>query len=166
MTCMIEPTIDHSLTIAHNHASVGDVAHGLLAALRRVRWMVDEVGGYSMVSMLDGAIRDRLIIRNLRNLRCGEAETPAAKPQPGADSAAAETILISAADACMVYAAQKPDVSDLLLTVFILLDRLTETLHCAPHYAELMDWLRTGGPDRDLEEEDAEQVGRTPTNFH
>lgn len=165
MTCMIEPTIDHSITIAHNHASVGDVAHGLLAALRRVRWVVDEVGGYTMVSMLDGAIRDRLIIRNLRNVRCGETEIPAAKPQPGADSAAAETILISAADACMVYAAQKPDVSDLMLTVFVLLDRLTETLHSAPHYAELMDWLRIGEPERD--EEDAEQLGcGKPTNFH
>ena len=164
MTCMIEPTIDHSITIAHNHASVGDVAHGLLAALRRVRWVVDEVGGYTMVSMLDGAIRDRLIIRNLRNVRCGETEIPAAKPQPGADSAAAETILISAADACMVYAAQKPDVSDLMLTVFVLLDRLTETLHSAPHYAELMDWLRIGEPERD--EEDSEQLGGKPTNFH
>ncbi len=164
MTCMIEPTIDHSITIAHNHASVGDVAHGLLAALRRVRWVVDEVGGYTMVSMLDGAIRDRLIIRNLRNVRCGETETPAAKPQPGARSAAAETILISAADACMVYAAQKPDVSDLMLTVFVLLDRLTETMHSAPHYAELMDWLRIGEPERD--EEDAEQIGSKPTNFH
>src|SRR5271168_1497710 len=71
MTYMIEPTIDHSLTIAHNHASVGDVAYGLLAALRRVRWVVDEVGGYTMVSMLDGAIRDRLIIRHLRNARSG-----------------------------------------------------------------------------------------------
>ncbi len=164
MTCMIEPTIDHSITIAHNHASIGDVAHGLLAALRRVRWVVDEVGGYSMVSMLDGAIRDRLIIRNLRNVRCGEIEIPASMPRPGADSAAAETILICAADACMVYAAQKPDVSDLLLTVFVLLDRLTETMHCAPDYYELMAWLRIGAEERD--DDEAEQVGSRPTNFH
>jgi hypothetical protein len=114
--------------------------------------------------MLDGAIRDRLIIRNLRNIRCGETEIPAAMPRPGARSAAAETILISAADACMVYAAQKPDVSDLMLTVFVLLDRLTETLHSAPHYGELMDWLRIGEPEDDGEE--AEQIGGKPTNFH
>lgn len=164
MTSMIEPTIDHSLTIAHSHAPIGDVAHGLLAALRRVRWVVDEVGGYTMVSMLDGAIRDRLIIRNLRNFRSGEREQPASMPRPGAYSAAAEIILISAADACMVYAAQKPDVSDLLLTVFVLLDRLTETLHCAPDYAALMDWLRmSDGRD---EYEDAQEVGSRPTSFH
>jgi|GEM_PF-5549121 hypothetical protein len=161
---LIEPTIDHSLTIAHNHAGVGDVAHGLLAALRRVRWVVDEVGGYAMVSMLDGAIRDRLIIRNLRNARCGETEVPASMPRPGADSAAAETIMISAADACMVYAAQKPDTSDLMLTVFVLLDRLTETLHCAPRYAELMDWLRVGEEEMD-DRDPAEQTGR-PTSLH
>jgi hypothetical protein len=164
MTCQIEPTIDHSLTIAHNHASVGDVAHGLLAALRRVRWVVDEVGGYTMVSMLDGAIRDRLIIRNLRNKRCGQAETPARMPLPGAASATAGAILISAADACMVYAAQKPDVSDLLLTVFVLLDRLTETLHCAPLYDELMCWLRIGRDDWDADE--AEEIGSRPASFH
>jgi hypothetical protein len=164
MTCMIEPTIDHSLTIAHNHASVGDVAHGLLAALRRVRWVVDEVGGYTMVSMLDGAIRDRLIIRHLRNARCGEFEVPASMPRAGADSAAADTIMISAADACMVYAAQKPDVSDLMLTVFVLLDRLTETLHCAPQYTELMAWLRIG--EEQLTEAEAEEVGAKPTSYH
>ena len=164
MTCMIEPTIDHSLTIARNHASVGDVAHGLLAALRRVRWVVDEVGGYTMVSMLDGAIRDRLIIRHLRNARCGEFEVPASMPRPGADSAAADTILISAADACMVYAAQKPDVSDLMLTVFVLLDRLTETLHCAPLYSELMAWLRVG--EERMGEADAEEIGARPTSYH
>jgi hypothetical protein len=164
MTCLIEPTIDHSLTIAHNHASIGDVAHGLLAALRRVRWVVDEVGGYTMVSMLDGAIRDRLIIRNLRNVRCGAAENAATMPRPGAASGAAETIMISAADACMVYAAQKPDISDLLLTVLVLLDRLTETLHCAPDYDELMAWLKTGRDDWD--EDEAEPVGMRPRSYH
>ena len=63
---MIEPVIDHSLTIANSRASVGDVAHGLIAALKRIRSAVEEVGGYTMVSILDGAIRDRLIIRGLR----------------------------------------------------------------------------------------------------
>jgi hypothetical protein len=164
MTCLIEPTIDHSLTIAHSHASIGDVAHGLLAAIRRVRWVVDEVGGYTMVSMLDGAIRDRLIIRNLRNARCGEIEVPARRPLPGVDSAAAEVILISATDACMAYAALKTDVSDLLLTVFILLDRLTETLHCAPRFDDLMAWVRDGAEQ--LEEADPEEVGARPKTLH
>ena len=62
MTSMIEPTIDQSLMIAHRHAGFGDIAHGLLTALRRVRLAVEEVGGYPMVSILDGAIRDRLPI--------------------------------------------------------------------------------------------------------
>jgi hypothetical protein len=164
MNSLIEPTIDHSLTIAHNHASIGDVAHGLLAALRRVRWVVDEVGGQTLVSMLDGAIRDRLIIRNLRNVRCGEIEIPASMPRPGADSVAAETIMVNAAETCMVYAAEKSDTSDLMLTVFILLDRLTETLHCAPRYGELMAWLRIGEDSPEFDD-DIEVVGR-PTVLH
>src|SRR5258708_28506960 len=71
---MIEPVIDHSLTIVNCRASVGDVAHGLIAALKRIRSAVEEVGGYTMVSILDGAIRDRLIIRGLRAVRSGEKE--------------------------------------------------------------------------------------------
>ena len=164
MKSLIEPTIDHSLTIAHHHASIGDVAHGLLAALRRVRGVVDEVGGYTMVSMLDGAIRDRLIIRNMRNARCGEFEVPASMPRPGADSAVAQTIIVSAADACVVYAAQKPDTSDLMLTMFVLLDRLTETLHCAPLYAELMVWLRAG--EEILEDDDRVEICGAPASLH
>lgn len=163
-TDLIEPTIDHSLTIAHSRAPTGDVAHGLLAALRRVRWVVDEVGGYTMVSMLDGAIRDRLLVRGLRNIRAGAAELPARLPMPGAHSAAAEAILVSAADACMVYAAQKTDISDLLFTVLVLLDRLTETLHSAPPYAALMDWLRV---EADVTvSEDSEPMGARPSFLH
>jgi hypothetical protein len=142
MTSMIEPTIDQSLLIAHKHAGMGDVAHGLLIALRRVRIAIEEVGGFPMVSILDGAIRDRLIIRKLRQNRCGEKETPAAMPRPGAGAPTAELILVDAAETCLVYAAQRPDTSDLLLTVFVLIDRLMETLHSAVDGAELLGWLR------------------------
>ena len=140
---MIEPTIDQSLLIAHKHAGMGDVAHGLLTALRRVRVAVEEVGGYPMVSILDGAIRDRLIIRKLRQNRSGDREVLAAMPRPGAGAPVAEIILVDAAETCLVYAAQRADTSDLLLTVFVLLDRLIETLHSGVDGAELLGWLRS-----------------------
>ncbi|HVJ52269.1 MAG TPA: hypothetical protein VM689_07395 [Aliidongia sp.] len=143
MTSMIEPTIDQSLMIAHRHAPVGDVAHGLLTALRRVRVAVEDVGGYAMVSMLDGAIRDRLIIRRLRqDWPAGGAVAAAAMPCPGAHSPIADMILINAAETCLIYAAQHADTSELLLTVFVLLDRLIETLHSAIDCGDLLAWLR------------------------
>jgi hypothetical protein len=64
----------------------------------------------------------------------------------------------------MVYAAQKTDISDLLFTVLVLLDRLTETLHSAPPYAELMDWLRVEADA--LVSEDSEPMGVRPSFLH
>jgi hypothetical protein len=141
MTSMIEPTIDQSLMIAHRHAPVGDVAHGLLTALRRVRVAVEEVGGYPMVSMLDGAIRDRLIIRSLRHDWPAGGAVAAVMPCSGAQSPIADMILTNAAETCLIYAAQHADTSELLLTVFVLLDRLIETLHSAVDCGDLLAWL-------------------------
>jgi len=139
---MIEPVIDHSLTIANSRASVGDVAHGLVAALKRVRSAIEEVGGYSMVSILDGAIRDRLIIRGLRAARAGEREQPAVMPAPGPRAAATETILVAAAETCVIYGADQPDVTGLLYTAFTLVDRLIEVLHAAPTCDDLLACLQ------------------------
>jgi len=139
---MIEPVIDHSLTIAHRRASVGDVAHGLIAGLKRIRAAVDEVGGYSMVSILDGAIRDRLIIRGLRAVRAGEQELPARLPVAGPHSAVAETIMVAAAETCVIYGADQPDVTGLLYAAFLLVDRLIEALHAAPTCEDLLACLQ------------------------
>jgi hypothetical protein len=139
---MIEPVIDHSLTIANSRASVGDVAHGLIAALKRIRSAVEEVGGYTMVSILDGAIRDRLIIRGLRAVRSGEPELPATIPVPGPRALMIETIMVAAADTCVIYGADEPDVTGLLYAAFMLVDRLIEALHAAPTCDDLLACLR------------------------
>jgi hypothetical protein len=139
---MIEPVIDHSLTIVNNRASVGDVAHGLIAALKRIRSAIEEIGGYTMVSILDGSIRDRLIIRGLRAVRSGEQETPAAIPLAGPRALMTETIMVAAAETCVIYGADEPDVSSLLYAAFMLVDRLIETLHAAPTCDDLLACLQ------------------------
>lgn len=139
---MIEPVIDHSLTIANGRASVGDVAHGLVAALKRIRGAVEEVGGYTMVSILDGAIRDRLIIRGLRAVRSGEPEQPATIPTAGPRALMTETIMVAAAETCVIYSADEPDVTGLLYAAFLLVDRLIEALHAAPTCADLLACLQ------------------------
>ncbi len=139
---MIEPVIDHSLTIATSRASVGDVAHGLIAALKRIRQTIEEVGGYTMVSILDGAIRDRLILRSLRAVRAGETERPAAIPMAGPHALMIETIMVAAADTCVIYGADEPDVTGLLYTAFMLVDRLIEVLHAAPTSDDLLTCLQ------------------------
>ena len=139
---MIEPVIDHSLTIANGRASVGDVAHGLIAALKRIRQAIEEVGGYTMVSILDGAIRDRLIMRGLRAVRAGETELPATIPVVGPRALMIETIMVAAADTCVIYAADEPDLTGLLYTAFMLVDRLIEALHAAPTCDDLLACLQ------------------------
>jgi hypothetical protein len=139
---MIEPVIDHSLTIANRRASVADVAHGLIAALKRIRSAVEEVGGYNMVSMMDGSIRDRLIIRGLRAVRSGEHELPARIPVAGPRALLAETIMVASAETCVIYSADHPDVSGLLYTAFMLVDRLIEVLHAAPTCDDLLACLQ------------------------
>lgn len=139
---MIEPVIDHSLTIANSRASVGDVAHGLIAALKRIRSAIEEVGGYTMVSILDGALRDRLIIRGLRAVRAGETERPATIPVAGPRALMIETIMVAAADTCVIYGADEPDVTGLLYTAFMLVDRLIEVLHAAPTCDDLLACLQ------------------------
>jgi len=139
---MIEPVIDHSLTIANRRASVADVAHGLIAALKRIRSALEEVGGYSMVSILDGSIRDRLIIRGLRAVRSGEHELPARIPVAGPRALVTETIMVAAAETCVIYGADQPDVSGLLYAAFMLVDRLIEVLHAAPTCDDLLACLQ------------------------
>jgi len=139
---MIEPVIDHSLTLANSRASVGDVAHGLIAALKRIRSAIEETGGYTMVSILDGSIRDRLILRGLRAVRAGETERPATIPVSGPRALMIETIMVAAADTCVIYGADQPEVTGLLYTAFILVDRLIEVLHAAPTCDDLLACLR------------------------
>jgi hypothetical protein len=155
MRDMIEPVIDQSLAIAHARAPVGDVAHGIVAALRRMRAAIEDAGGYGMVSILDGAIRDRLIIRNLRDMKEGCKGLPARLPSPGRAATLAETIMVGAADTCLIYSAQTPDSNEVILTVFLLLDRLIETLHAVPELGDLLEWLQ------DAEEEAAALAGES-----
>jgi hypothetical protein len=154
---MIEPVIDHSLTIANSRAEVGDVAHGLVAALKRIRSAVEEVGGYTMVSILDGSIRDRLIIRGLRAARTGERETPATMPVPGPRALATETILVAAAETCVIYGADAPDVTGLLYAAFTLVDRLIEVLHAAPTCDDLLACLQADDERDEIVFADEEQ---------
>ena len=141
---MIEPVIDHSLIIANSRGSVGDVAHGLIAALKRIRAAIEDDGGYTMVSTLDGAIRDRLIIRGLRAVRSGEREIPVIMPVPvpGPRALATETIMVAAAETCVIYGADEPTIAGLFYTAFTLVDRLIEALHGAPTCDDLLACLQ------------------------
>lgn len=153
---MIEPVIDHSLSLLAGRAATGDVAHGILAAMRRVRQALDEIGGYTLVAMLDETIRDRLIIRRLREHRAGTVSPFGRLPRIGPMADMAETVMVAAADACLVYAADVPDSTGMMSVLLILVDRLIETLGDAPEHRELARWL--AGPEETPATETGEAV--------
>jgi hypothetical protein len=139
---LAEPVIDHSLWLLSERTRPADAANGIVAAIRRVRSSLDETGGSPLVDLLDAAIRDRLIIRNLRRRRAGQAADEARLPAGGPNLAIAETVMVTAAETCMAYAERDSDVGGLLVVVLILLDRLIETMGEAPAYGELIASLR------------------------
>jgi hypothetical protein len=139
---LVEPVIDHSLWLLSERTLPGDAAQGILAAIRRVRGALEESGGAPLVDLLDSAIRDRLIIRNLRRRRAGECPDAGRLPPGGPSLAIAQTIMVTAAETCMAYAENDPDVGGMLVVVLILLDRLIETMGEAPSHVELLESLR------------------------
>jgi hypothetical protein len=159
---MIEPVIDHSLSLLSGRVGREDTAHGIMAAIRRVRGALDEAGGDTATSLLDGAIRDRLILRNMRRHQCGEPVEIIGLPVPGPCAAIAEPILSSAAESCILYAREAPDLSGLLLAIFVLVDRLIEALGATPDSHALVTWLGAGF-DFDFDDGEPERV---PASLH
>jgi hypothetical protein len=139
---LVEPVIDHSLWLLSERTRPGDAANGIVAAIRRVRSSIEDNGGSPLVDLMDAAIRDRLIIRNLRRRRAGQSADAARLPATGPTLAVAEMVMITAAETCMAYAERDADVGGMLVVVLILLDRLIETMGEAPAYGELIAALR------------------------
>jgi hypothetical protein len=139
---LAEPVIDHSLWLLSERTRPADAAHGIMAAIRRVRGSLEESGGNSVVDLVDQAIRDRLIIRNLRRRQAGESVDAGRLPPHGKGIAVAETVMVTAAETCMAYAESDPDLGGMLVVILILLDRLIETLGEAPTYGDLIQCLR------------------------
>ena len=53
-----------------------------------------------------------------------------------------ETIMVTAAETCVIYSADEADVSGLLHAAFMLVDRLIEVLHAAPTAEDLLACLQ------------------------
>ncbi len=147
---LIEPVIDQSLALLRGRATTGDMTQGMVAGLRRVRVTLEELGGYSLVSLVDAAIRDRLIIRNLRRNRIGVGTRVDTLPPGGASTALAATVIVAAVESCLAYALQESDLSSVMVLVFLLVDRLIEILGELPSYNELVAALRLGEDDISL----------------
>jgi hypothetical protein len=143
MSTMIEHLIDQGLAIAAAKAGPDDIICGVLGALRRVRGLVEEIGGSNTVPMLDSCLRNRVIIRSLRLGGGWSAPAkPLPLPLPGQHAFMAETILASAAEACLLVKSPDSDDSEIFMLIFVLVDRLFELMGGVPDTGALFARIR------------------------
>jgi hypothetical protein len=143
MSNMSEFIVDQSLKVAARQASQSDLAYGLMRALRRVRMLIDEIGGPITIPMLDSCLRNRIIIRSLRSgFGRGGPEASLPLPIPGAHALMAEELLTNAAESCLLCKSENTEDGDIFLLAFLLLDRMFELLQGVPDAMALLEQLR------------------------
>jgi len=133
----IAAVVDLAIGTARRRASKGDVALGLIAALRRIRAALDEESP-ARAGQLDATVRDIVIAHNL-----GRREIPAsvALPEPGPGAALAITVLDDTAETCLALNAHTPDGSALQAAICLIAHRLLLELGGTPDIRRLYDRL-------------------------
>jgi hypothetical protein len=146
MSKQIEQLIDEGLVHARARAGQTDVAYGVLSALKRVYGVIEEIAGPTTMPMLDGCLRNRVV---LRALRLGADRAVPAEPLPlpvaGAKGVLAEAILVSAAESCLALKSIMAEDGDVFMLAFVLIDRLFEAMDGVPDAAALLIGLRDDG---------------------
>ncbi len=151
---LIEAVIGSAFERAAQRAGAGDLAHGLLAALRRIRLVVDAQVGYSGACQIDDGIQDILV---QRALAAYDSTAPEAMPLPpfGPSTARAVAILEDAAMSCLALNAWFPGNSAVSLAVAVLTSRLVDCLGGVPDRDTVFSRLRKpASPDDDTVDED------------
>ena len=139
----IEAVIELAIKTARRRAPSGDVAAGLVAALRRIRAALDEESP-TMASQLDATVRDVLIAANLGRR---EVPPPVPLPAPGAAAPFASIVLEDAALTCIALNAHTPDNSALHTAICVFAARLVAELGGTPAIGTVLDSIRAGRSD-------------------
>jgi hypothetical protein len=138
----IEAVIELAIRTARRRAPSGDIAMGLVAALRRIRAALDEESPI-MASQLDASVRDVVIAANLGRR---EVPAPVALPEPGPAAAFASIVLDDAALTCLALNAHTEDNSALHAAICVFAARLVAELGGAPAIGAVLDRIRASGP--------------------
>ena len=147
---LIDTVIAVSVDRAARGAGKGDVAHGLLAGLRRIRGVVGAQAGYGAACALGDSIHDQILERSLENY----GSAPVGLPPPGAGAARAASILEDAAMTCLTLNAYFPGNTALTLATRVMTLRLLDTVGGAPAWSDVSTAL--GGAEADAGEDGGE----------
>ena len=147
---LIQAVVGSALDRAAGAAGNGDLACGLLAALKRVRLVVSVQAGYSAACSLDDAIHAVFVERALETF--GTAEVPPVPlPTRGPPARRATLILEDAAMSCLTLNAYFPGNTAMTLAVTTLAGRLLDCLGGVQDWGCVIRELRMA--DSDEEEE-------------
>ena len=148
---LIDAVIAVSVDRAAAGAGRGDVAHGLLAGLRRIRGVVGAQAGYGAACALGDSIHDQILERSLENY----GSAPVGLPPPGVGATRAATILEDAAMTCLTLNAYFPGNTALTLATRVMTQRLLETVGGAPAWSDVSAAL--GGAEAAAGEDGGEE---------
>lgn len=138
---LIGTVIASAMDRASRDAGPGDLAHGLLAALRRLRAIVGVQAGYAAACSLDDGIHEFLLGRAMEGFGTGAA--PVALPPRGPNAFRACAILEDTAMSCLTLNAFFKGNTALDIAVRVFSERLVECLGGVPSWGVVIDELRS-----------------------
>lgn len=143
MATVVKSILESAMTVASRRGGSGDVVHGLIAGLRLLRSVVEDEVGAAMVSAMDNAVRSRMLIEKMAQMRhSGRMPEPVSLPEPGHGLTATAAIFQSAAESCLTINAHAEDNGPLELAISGFSAQLLERLGGAPDWPELSRELR------------------------
>ncbi len=151
---LIGTVITASIERAAMGATKGDLVHGLLAGLRRIRTVVGLQSGYGAACAVDDSIHDQMLERSLETF----GAAPVGLPQPGAGAARAAAILEDAAMTCVTLNGYFPGNTAMTLAVWAMTERMLVVAGGVPHWRVISALLRC----HEAEDEDVAAAGEEP----
>ena len=147
----LQPLIDTVVSSLINQVArdtgKGDLAHGLLAGLRRIRGLAGLQAGHGAACAIDDGIHEQILVRAMENF----GVPPVALPPPGMAAVRAAAILEDVAVSCLVLDGYFSGNTALKLAAQAMTRRLLETMGGAPDWSEIRKTVR----GHEVEAEDA-----------
>lgn len=138
MSKVVNAIIGTALDAAMRRGTPKDVALGLIAGLRQIRFAADEAAGFTAASAIDGAIQAQIISDGLTAMRrTGVQPKSVHLPQPGVSTSNVAAIFEGAADACLAVNAHAEDNEPLHYAVLVMASQLVLQLGGTPNWGEL-----------------------------
>ena len=138
---LVSTVIASAMDRAARGAGEGDLVHGLLAGLRRLRTLVGLQAGYAAACGLDDAIHEVIVERALEAFGSSGGRT-VPLPARSHHGLRACTILEDAAMSCLALNAYFPGNTALNLSVRVMAERLVDSVGGVPAWGGVMDELR------------------------